>query len=914
MDGRRLNGDATDREASFGPFHLIPARQMLLCGGQQVRLSGPAYNVLLALIENAGEVVARETLIARAWGSIHVEESSLRSAIAALRRALSEAGSKRPYVATVARRGYRFVEPLVFGEPASSRGGLPAQLSRIIGRDDIVANLVGDIDRHRLITIVGPGGIGKTTAALGAARSALDERRVDYAGFVDLATAEDPALLASAVRAELGIVAETDEPTSDIEAFIGNRRMLVVLDSCERMVAAIAALIEAILAAAPNVVILATSREPLRADGERIRRLESLPVPPVDARLDAGAALSFPAIELFVERATASQSSFQITDENTPVVTEICRRLDGVPLAIEIAASRVDSFDVPVLAELLDHHFRLHLPGRNTGLSRHRTLSAALDWSFDALSAEEQIVLRRLSVFRGPFTFEAARQIVGDDRIAPADVTALVASLAVKSLVTAGLGRAGGMRRLLDTTRAYALDKLMGSIDVDAVCRRHALYFKGVLEAAQARTDLVWTTEWDSAYGSQVDQIRAALDWSSSPTGDPLLALTLTVAALPLWGHLGLGEECLARVDHILALPGLQPTPEQLIALEAARAGALVNRDRTGTLVTETWRRISRFEGQVDAPRQKLQVLLAELGSAWMGGRFRDCLTAGQRLRDTATAARESAYIGVGERMIGSSLFYLGELSEARTLIEKALRNGVWLSRYGFNVHSHFDERVAAFCDLAQILMLQGFPERALEMAAANVDRATKTGHAPTICYALGMSTCRIMLDAAEPTTAERYVGMLMDYMARPGLDLWRMVADTLAGALLSRRGEHEAAVVALRAVVERLRETHVWSFQTLSLGYFAIALLEAGRFVEASEAIDEALDRCEQSEEFWGYARFLMLKAEILLKGKLGDTCNIERYFMRALAVADRQGAVFWKQRIFDGLNSIGSDVARPT
>ena len=143
-----------------------------------------------------------------------------------------------------------------------------------------------------------------------------------------------------------------------------------------------------------------------------------------------------------------------------------------------------------------------------------------------------------------------------------------------------------------------------------------------VLEAAQARTDLVWTTEWDSAYGSEVDQIRAALDWSSSPTGDPPLALALTVAALPLWGHLGLGEECLARVDHILALPGLQPTPEELIALEAARAGALVNRDRTGTLVTETWRRISHFEGQVDAPQQKLQVLLAELGGAWMGDAF----------------------------------------------------------------------------------------------------------------------------------------------------------------------------------------------------------------------------------------------------------------------------------------------------
>jgi predicted ATPase len=884
---------------------------MLFCGDERVRLNGPAYKVLLALIDNAGEVVARRTLMARAWGSIHVEETSLRAAVAALRRALRAAGSKRRYVGTVARKGYRFLEPVVFGEPRSKRGGLPAQLSKIIGREDIVANLVDEIDRHRLITIVGPGGVGKTTTALAAARSALSERRVDSADFVDLATAEDPAVLASAVRAQLGIVAQTNEPMADIEAFVCHRRMLIVLDSCERMVAAVAVLIEAILAIAPKIIVLATSREPLRADGERIHRLEPLDVPAASARLNGTAALEFSAIKLFVDRAMASRSGFQITDENTPIVVEICRCLDGVPLAIEIAASRLDSFELPILADVLDNHFRLYLPGRNTGLSRHRTLSATMDWSYEALVEDERVVLRRLSVFRGPFTLEAAVQVVGDDRMAPGDVTALIASLAAKSLLTADPGRVRGKHRLLDTTRAYAMDKLMGSADADTVRRRHAVYYKRVLEEAQARTDLVWK-EWDAAYGPELDQIRAALDWSSSPVGDPKLAITLAVAALPLWGHLGLGEECLALADRILALPGLEPTPEQLIALEAARAGALVHQDSSGALVKDIWRRISDLEAQIVSPRPKLQVFLADLSSAWTGGRFRDGLTAGQRMRDTAIATGETFYVGVGERIMGSSLYYLGEFGEARRLLEKALRYGVWLSRAGFNVHPHFDERVAAFCDLGNILLLQGFLERAIELAAANVERAVKTGHAPTICYALGLSTCRIMLDAASPKKAEQYILMLSDYVARPGLGLWQIVADSLAGALLTRRGEHEAAVIALRAVVERLRETHIWTFQTQSLIYFAIALFHAGRFVEALETIDEVLQRCEKSEEFWDHTRLLTLRAEIMLRGRLADTTEIAECFTKASAESDRQGAIFWKPRIVGGLKAIGLDVAR--
>lgn len=259
------------RETFFGPFRVIPSRRLLMCGDKRVRLGEPAYNILLALIERAGETVKRETLIARAWGTTHIEESNLRTAIAAVRRALKDAGSARSYITTVAREGYRFVEPVVLGEAGAGQPGTPMQLSKIVGRDVFIADLIEDISGHRLITVVGPGGIGKTTAAQSAARRALEENRLDSVSVVGLDVTEDPNILPSVFRSGLGIIANSKDPMADIEAFLGNRRTLIILDSCERMIDAIARLIENILTFAPNVVILATSREPLRARGERIR-------------------------------------------------------------------------------------------------------------------------------------------------------------------------------------------------------------------------------------------------------------------------------------------------------------------------------------------------------------------------------------------------------------------------------------------------------------------------------------------------------------------------------------------------------------------------------------------------------------------------------------------------------------------
>lgn len=474
-----------DSEASFGPFRLIPSRQMLLHGDTPLHLGSRAYGVLLALVENAGQVVDKQTLMTRAWGGLHVEECNLRTAIASLRRVLN-VGTASSYVATVPRGGYRFVSPVTFASALTARHGLRTPLSKVIGRDSEILRLVEDIDRHRLITVVGPGGIGKTTTALSAGHLALSRQLVGEAILLDLSIVEDPNLLPDVIRASLGIGRHSVDPVIDIAAFLSNRRFLIVLDGCEKIVATVADMAERVLAVASNAVVLATSREPLRADGERIHRLGTLPVPD-ESCVDAIEARNFASIELFAERAAACVRNFELTDATMPIVARICRQLDGLPLAIELAARRLDAFDLPVLAELLDGHFCLHMLGRVTALPRHRTLAATLDWSFDTLTKEERTVFRRLSVFRGPFSFDAAREIVSDDQLAPSEVGTIIARLSAKSIISTGTGCAQGKHRLLDITRVYALGKLDQSGEKDTFFKRHAEYKRSSVEQPELR-------------------------------------------------------------------------------------------------------------------------------------------------------------------------------------------------------------------------------------------------------------------------------------------------------------------------------------------------------------------------------------------------------------------------------------------
>src|SRR5262245_6076746 len=340
---------SADLAISFGPFRLLPSQQLLLEDGKPVRVGSRALDILIALAERANETISREDLIARVWPDTVVEEGNLRVHIAALRRALGDGQGGNRYVANIPGRGYRFVAPVSVSDeresaPALPSGvvqihDLPASPARVVGRADVVNSLISQLPQRRFITLVGPGGIGKTTVALAVADQLLASY-ADGVRFIDLAPLTDPLLVPRALAFALGVAIRSDNPIPGLVAFLRDKKMLLMLDSCEHVVDPAAGLVEHVLRAAPGVHILATSREAMRAEGERVHRLGPLGVPATSASLTAAEALGYPAVALFVERATEILETFELTDANAGVVADICRRLDGIALAIELAAGR----------------------------------------------------------------------------------------------------------------------------------------------------------------------------------------------------------------------------------------------------------------------------------------------------------------------------------------------------------------------------------------------------------------------------------------------------------------------------------------------------------------------------------------------------------------------------------------------
>ena len=408
MDGQAI---------SFGPFRLLAAQRLLLEGDQPVRLGSRGFEILTALVERAGEVVGKEELIARAWPKTLVEDANLKIQISALRRALGDGQDGNRYIATIPGRGYNFVAPVRFEKLAraatiasAAAHNLPLAMTRMIGREEVVATLVSRLSRERVLTIVGPGGIGKTTVALAVAERMISDYEHGV-WLVDLAPLGDPRLVPSAVASVLGLEVRTENPLPGLIATLRDRQMLLLLDNCEHVIDAAASLAAAVLTGLPRVNILATGREPLGAAGERVHRLGPLSSPPTSSGLTAAEAAAFPAVQLFVERATAIVEDFALTDANAQPVVEICRRLDGLPLAIEFAAPRVEVLGVAALAASLDS---LPLLGaqRRTAMLRHRTMRSVVDWSYGLLSEDEQRFFRALGIFAGAFTVNDAAVVL----------------------------------------------------------------------------------------------------------------------------------------------------------------------------------------------------------------------------------------------------------------------------------------------------------------------------------------------------------------------------------------------------------------------------------------------------------------------------------------------------------------------
>ena len=522
----------------FGRFQVLPHRREFFAEGVPVALGSRAFDVLMVLIEAGGELVTKDEILSRVWPGMVVEEHSLQFHISALRKVL---GEDRGFIKTISGRGYRFVADITTAtgeqEALTGRGAalssppplpdaesstnLPAPTSALIGREVELSEASALVTAHRLVTLVGAGGIGKTRLGLEVARH-LRPNFADGVWVAELGPLSDPDLVPVTVATALGLEIVGGAVTPErVASELGAKQLLLVLDNCEHVIDAAASMAEALLRANPTAHVMATSREPLRAADECLYRVPPLAVP-AEGTEDIEDLLRYGAVRLFVARVRATEPHFAPDRRIAPAIAAICRRLDGIALAIELAAARAAALGVEAVAAHLDDRFHLLTGGRRTALPRHQTLRATLDWSYELLSEAERVVLRRLSIFANGFALKAATAVAASAEIAASDVIDCVANLVAKSLVMVDVSGATMRYRLLETTRAYAREKLAESGELGQVARAQAELLRHLFERAETEWETRPTVEWLAHHGRRIDDLRAALDWSFSPHGDTI--------------------------------------------------------------------------------------------------------------------------------------------------------------------------------------------------------------------------------------------------------------------------------------------------------------------------------------------------------------------------------------------------------
>ena len=894
--------DQTDRTVSFGRFRLLADRHILLDGDAPVPIGSRALEILIALTDRPGEVVSRDELVARAWRNLVVDESNLRAQVALLRKALRERESDFPLIVAVPGRGYRFVAPVSRTAPERRRReayyNLPVRLERPIGRDIAISAVKGRFDRYRVVTIVGPGGIGKTTLGLAVAEE-LTGSYSDGICFLDLAPLTDAQLVASVLASTLGLANVAEDPIPDLIAHLQKRHMLLLLDSCEAVVDTAAILTETLVKGAPGVHVLATSREPLRAEGESVYRLPPLDSPPLCAGLSAADALTFSAVQLFAERAAASSSGFVMDDREAPLVADICRQLDGIPLAIELAASHVDAFGARGIAERLDDRFRLLKGGRRTAMPRHQTLTATLDWSYDSLSPAERKVLCLVSVFPGQFTLDEARAVGIDNDALAADFADHLASLITKSLVAAETDGPVARYRLLDTTRAYAFGKLSHSDDYDSVLRRLVTYLCGVFDDALSELEALPGPEWLERYGRHINNVQRGLDWAVSAKGDPSSGMALTVAAIPLWFRLSLVDECRNRVHSALASVASEEAREvhsrHVMRLYCALGLSRVFTSGLAPQATAAWAKALEIAEGLGGTEDQLEALWGLWFCQIGAGEYRAALDTGQRFVRLAQSVDDLA---IGDRLISTALFCLGDIGDARRrldcMLARPLASAVSSAEPS---RFRFGEPLATRVLLGQVLWLQGFPDQAMSTVEAGVQEALRTGHAISLCDALARGACPVALLVGDLAAAERAIAMLLDHTEQHNLPAWSILGRCWRGVLLIRSNDFESGLPLLETALHALHEGRLFSlYCSALLAVLAEGLAQTNRVQEAYATIERALERARETGELWYAAELLRVKGEILLRS--GSATEAEQHFRQSIEQARKQEALSWELR----------------
>ena len=897
-----------------GECEIDLARRELRIRGTAVPLGGRAFEIIEVLAQSVGELVTKDELINRIWPGAAVLENTLQVHATAIRKAL---GPYRALLKTEPGRGYRLLgdwgvhhhdaaRPPAGLMPVrvptyASGGNFPASVP-LVGRTAAIQQLRNLVSAYRIVTLTGPGGIGKTTLALELARSVLGEF-ADGGTLVEFGSLLDPGRVPSAVARALEIKLPSEEISAEsIAAAVGAQRLLLLLDNCEHVIDEAASMAETLVRLCPHVTMIATSRELLRIEGECAYRVPPLDVP-ADGTREPDHILGHSAVALFIARAEAQGAETASRNEVLPTVAAICRHLDGIPLAIEFAAARAAVLGIEEVAASLRDRLAALTSGRRTAVPRHRTLRATLDWSYNLLRPAEQWLLRRLAVFPAGFTIEAAAAVMIGSGFGIAAVVDGIANLVAKSLVVLDKGDGPARWRLLETIRAYALEKLAAHAEAADAARLHAAYFRDF--AAPAAGMSAWRRSRDeiSANIREINNVRAALDWSFSPQGDTETGVDLAAFYAPVWLHMSLAAECRGRCERALSEPGRDGDrgARRRVLLQAALGSALVDalgpEEQTKAVLTEAIQAaetLNEFDTQAVALFRLTPVLefRGEYAEAW---------AAAEQLARIADRSADPDIRGAADRTMGMMLLGAGRLREAQSCFERILQStGPPQGQRRFYWY-YLGNRAVTWAMLARTLCLRGRVERARQAADASLAELRDLNSQLSVCRVIAFGISRVTLMTGDPAAAGEAIALLNEAARLANAPFWQIEGRFLEGKLLIERGDFASGVQVLRDAFEFCRQIGWHVSQPEFMAALAEALAGLGALDEALETVDAALATAgrRDNRHWWNLPELLRIKGEILLRQGLADSLSAaEDCFTQAGAMSREQDALFWELR----------------
>jgi len=859
-------------------------------------LDARAFDVLWVLVKARGEVVTKDELIEQVWAGSIVEENNLQTHISAIRRSLKQ---DRSFISTDFGRGYRLTLPAPARTnltPATKRidsPNLPSPLTTLLGRDIELRDLQQLITSNRLTTITGPGGIGKTRLAIEVGRRLL----ASFSGrvhLVEMGMIGERDNIWPAIARALGAEAAGVGLTAESRVALQNQRLLLIIDNCEHLTEDLARAVETLLRVGEGLHICATSQEPFGTQGEQIYRIRPLAVPPADAST-IEVVLTHAASQLFVERSRSYTRDSRFDDATACEIATICRQLDGVPLALELAAARVPTLGVRGVLDGLSDRFRLLTAGQRSALPRHRTLRATVDWSHRLLDETERTLFRRLAVFPAGFTVEAAHCVSSPDIEDQWRIIDLLGNLVGKSLLHLDVSAPAPRYRFLETIRLYALEELADSGETDLTARRHASYFQRISEQAVADWKRQATGDWRQVYRGYVDDVRAALKWAFSENGDKEMGVRTLQSSIPFWVEFSLLDECRRWVSLALDKHGLTEstgTRDEMV-LRAALGTSLTWARGPVAETRAAWSRALDLARKLGDTGVELQAHYGLWLFSLRRGHYSEALCFATEMMTLAREAKDDEAFATAQRIAGVSRQTLGDHAEGRDLIESAL---VWFEQNRPQSVFRFghDQHTLGLAFLARILWVQGYTADAVKTANLAVERALALDHASTLCCALAEGLCMVSalnqdLDGLEKATQD-----LTRTSSQHGLQVWKAYGEIFELWAMMQHKE-KLASGRITSVIRLLDEMqfNLWYTPFVADVLRSCAPPVGSMWTSFRPPVD-----CEESH--WAMPEFLRLEADFDLEHNAGRReSTVEHRLESALALAHECGARSWELKV---------------